>query len=286
MIRNYQRMIADKIRTEAYRKAIMETVKSGDIVLDLGTGLGILAFFACQAGAKKVYAIEEQPDIISVAYQICRANGFQDKVTFIEGYSTKVKLPEEVDVILTETLGAFAIDENLLPSIIDARTRFLKPGGVLIPSKVELSITAIESKDHYSIVEFWNSPLYGINFEAAREVTARIAHAVRLKETEYLSEPMLLKLFDLQTTNEIDIDEIVSFLIKRTGVLHGWGGWFDVQLSPNVSISTLPSMSDMHWQNIFFPATAPMNVISGNIIKLHIRAVKMNGYTAWWWQLV
>lgn len=284
MIRDHQKMIADKIRTESYRKAIMETVKLGDIVLDLGTGLGILAFFACKAGAKKVYAIEKSR-IISVANQICWANGFQDKVTFIKDHSRNVKLPEKVDVIVTEVLGTFALDENILPSILDARNRFLKSNGTLIPSKIELFLAAIESKAHYSIVEFWDSPLYGINFKPARAEMAKIPHAVSIKESECLSDAVSLKRFDLRTTDEVTLDETISFPIKKTGMLHGWGGWFEVQLSPDISISTSPAAPETHWKNIFFPSIVPLRVNAGEAINLHIRAVKMDDHTAWWWRL-
>jgi protein arginine N-methyltransferase 1 len=284
MIRDHQKMIADKIRIESYRKAIMETVKPGDIVLDLGTGLGILAFFACQAGAQKVYAIE-QSRIISVANQICWANGFQDKVTFIKDHSTKVKLPEKVDVIVTEILGTFALDENILPSIIDARDRFLKSNGILIPSEFELFLSAIESKAHYNVVEFWDLPLYGISFKPARAEIAKIPHAIRIKESECLSDAVSLKRFDLRTTNEISLDETIPFSIKKTGMLHGWGGWFEVQLAPNISISTSPAVPETHWKNIFFPSIVPMRVNAGDVINLHICAVKREDHTAWWWRL-
>ena len=284
MIRNHQKMIADKIRTEAYRKAIMETVKPGNIVLDLGTGLGILAFFACQAGARKIYAIE-QSQIISVANQICWANGFQDKITFIKGHSTKVRLPEKVDIIILEILGTFALDENILSSIIDAKNRFLKSYGIIIPSEIELFLAAIESKAHYNIVEFWDLPLYGISFKPARAEIAKIPHAIRIKESECLSDAVPLKRFDLRTTNEITLDEKISFSIKRTGILHGWGGWFEVQLTPNISISTSPAVSETHWKNIFFPSIVPMRVNAGDVINLQIRSVKRENHTAWWWRL-
>lgn len=285
MIRDHQQMIADAIRTEAYQKAIMENVNPGDIVLDLGTGLGVLAFFACYAGARKVYAIEEK-HIISVANQLCEANGLQDRVIFIKEHSTKVNIPERVDVIVTETLGTFALDENLLLSCIDARNRFLKSNGTLIPSGVELFLAAVESTAHYRAVEFWNATRYGINFKPAREEAARLPHAVRIREAECLSAPVSLQRFNLYTTDEINFDATVSFPITRTGILHGWGGWFEAQLSPNISISTSPAVPDTHWKNIFFPAIVPMRVVAGDVIALRIRAVNRETHTAWWWRVM
>ena len=53
-------MLKDRVRTEAYEKAIMN---AGDyikdkIVLDVGCGTGILSIFAARAGAKHVYAVD------------------------------------------------------------------------------------------------------------------------------------------------------------------------------------------------------------------------------------
>ncbi len=279
-------MIEDSVRTESYRKAIMETVRYGDVVLDLGTGLGVLAFFACKAGARKVYAIEKEPRLTLLAHQICQANGFQNKVLFIKNLSTKVNLPEKVDVIVTEILGTFALDEKILPFIIDARERFLKPGGAIIPTGCELFLAAVESEKHYKDVEFWDTAMYGIDFSPARQEAAKTPYATIIKEEECLSAPVSLRRFNFYKADESLVDETISFVINRHGILHGWGGWFEAQLSGDVKISTSPTSPDTHWQNIFFPTVAPMRVSPGDIVKLHIWAETREMAMVWKWQLI
>ena len=106
-------MLVDDVRTGAYRQAISQVVKSGDVVVDVGCGSGILTFLACRAGARHVYAIESEP-VIEMAKLVAGQNGFQDKVTFLNDVSFKVDIQERADVIVTETMGTFGFEEGIL----------------------------------------------------------------------------------------------------------------------------------------------------------------------------
>jgi predicted RNA methylase len=117
-------LLLDKARCDAYREAIHRTVKPGDTVADLGAGTGLLSFFALQAGARHVYAIE-MSRIADAAAELIEANGFQDRITLIRKNSKRVRLQERCDVLVTETLSAFCFDtENVIEFVADARERF------------------------------------------------------------------------------------------------------------------------------------------------------------------
>ena len=107
-------------------------VRPGDIVLDVGAGSGILSVFAARAGAARVYAVE-RTTIAVLAQELAAANGVAEIVQVIHGDVMDVELPERVDVIVSEWLGGFGIDEGMLAPVIAARDRWLKPGGVMIP---------------------------------------------------------------------------------------------------------------------------------------------------------
>ena len=88
----HRRMLADRVRCEAYRRAILATVKPGQVVLDLGAGTGILSLFAAEAGARKVYAVERTPTA-ALARQIVARNGLADRVSVLQTDMEDAELP-------------------------------------------------------------------------------------------------------------------------------------------------------------------------------------------------
>lgn len=134
----HEEMLKDSVRTESYRRAIMAPgICKGKVVLDVGCGTGILSMFAVKAGAKHVYAID-CATIIDQAREIARANGMADKITFIKGKVEEVDVPEKVDVLISEWMGYFLMYESMLQSVIFARDKWLKPGGLVLPDKCTL----------------------------------------------------------------------------------------------------------------------------------------------------
>src|SRR5258708_16073324 len=141
-----ERLLLDKIRCDAYHEAIQRTVKPGDVVVDLGAGTGLLSFFALQAGARQVYAIE-MTGIADTAAELIEANGFRDRITLIRKSSWKAHLPERCDVLVTETLSTFCFDtENAIEFVADARERFLKPGGRIVPESADTFLLPVSSE--------------------------------------------------------------------------------------------------------------------------------------------
>lgn len=161
----HEEMLKDKMRTEAYRKAIENNKADfeGKIVMDIGCGTGVLSIFAARAGAKHVYAIENA-EIAYFADQIIKDNGLSHKITVIKGKVEEVKLPvKKVDIIISEWMGYCLLYESMLDSVLWARDKYLKQGGKMLPNKGEIYVAAINDEKYKdSRIEFWKD-VYGIN---------------------------------------------------------------------------------------------------------------------------
>src|SRR5438270_2945439 len=143
MLEIHRGLLQDEIRTNAFREAIRRVVTPDSAVLDLGTGSGILSFFACDAGARRVFAIDTTHSA-DLASFLSKQLGYSDRIQVFHDSSTKVELPERADVLVTETLGPFGFDERILSSVIDARTRLLKPDATIVPRRVDLYLVPVD----------------------------------------------------------------------------------------------------------------------------------------------
>ncbi|MGZ4611706.1 MAG: 50S ribosomal protein L11 methyltransferase, partial [Kineosporiaceae bacterium] len=166
----HRTMICDQVRTGAFRRAIESVVRPGDIVLDIGAGSGILSMFAARAGAARVYAVE-RTTVAVLARDLAAANGFEEIVQVIHGDVMDVELPERVDVIVSEWLGGFGIDEGMLVPVIAARDRWLKPGGVMIPGSVTAWASLVHDRYLGETVEFLRDNPYGLTLDGLVEMT-------------------------------------------------------------------------------------------------------------------
>src|SRR5215207_7060529 len=147
-ISGYGSMIADRVRIDAYAKALRQAVSPGAVVIDIGTGTGFFAMLACQFGARRVYAVEPD-DSIQLAREAAAANGYADRIEFIQDYSTAVSLPERADVIISDMRDLLPLFHRHIPSIVDARTRLLKDCGALIPREDRVWVALAEHGELY-----------------------------------------------------------------------------------------------------------------------------------------
>lgn len=272
-IEGHALMFEDEGRVLSFQKAIENVIRQGDTIADIGTGTGILAFLCLRAGAKRVYAIEDG-SVIHLAKILAETNHLSEKISFLEDSSFKVNMPERVDGIITETIGSFGLEEGIIKILYDAKKRFLKEGGWIIPKKLRLFLAPSElSKSCRKNIFIWTKGAYGFDFTPAMKWALNSYYYIKdIKEGHLLGEPQVIHEADLQDPQRFGMRRFpLSFLITREGMLHGFVGWLEVILSPNVSISTAPYKGDAHyhWYKPFFPIS-PIHVEPGDKVEVEL----------------
>jgi precorrin-6B methylase 2 len=257
-VHGHDSMLKDTVRCEAFRNAIFETVTPDSVVLDVGAGTGLLSLFAAQAGARTVYAVE-RTDIAELAKDIVAKNGFADRITVLHQDVEDINLPQQVDVIVSEWLGGYALDENLLPIVVQARDRWLKPAGKMIPQATASLIVPAYDSLHQQNIDFWNSYPYAIDLSPIGTVRSCLSYNAMhdLKQDRLCFAPQKMWEIDCQTCTIEDANRPfkaqLTFTAQRTGPINALAAWFDASLSDTVRLCNGPGEPDTHWGRCVFP---------------------------------
>jgi type I protein arginine methyltransferase len=287
----HRTMIRDRIRTEAFRRAIESVVRPGDIVLDFGAGSGILSVFAAQAGAARVYAVE-QTTIAVLAQETVIANGFDEVIHVVQGDVLDIEPPERVDVIISEWLGGFGIDEGMLVPLTAARDRWLKPGGVMIPNSVTAWTALVRDRYLEEMVNFLRNNPYNLDLNDLVEKTLNEIHYSgsfrHLAVADRGSEPGRLWTTDgeLITLEQAAAPSEVETLLRVTerGTANALALWFSAELAPGISLSVGPGDPPTHWGMTTAPLSSPVELLPGMTVRARVRstpAVPVGTWTSW-----
>ncbi|MEM7173965.1 MAG: methyltransferase domain-containing protein [Bacteroidota bacterium] len=248
-------MLNDKQRNKVYDEAIGKVV-NGKIIMDLGTGSGLLAMMAARGGARKVYAIEQNARLCQVAKAIIHKNGFEDVIHIIQkpvDDLTQDDIPLSVDVIITEIFDAGLLGEGCLKSIQKAK-KFLTPKGLVLPKKAKI-MGVLRTSNELRAKHLLPQHILGFDINPFLELRIHGALEKLNKEVSYdnLSEPTIIKTFDFNSLFSKEFACKVDFKIKNNGKIDCLGVWFTLYLDEVLTLENHPG-SSLHWdQWLLFP---------------------------------
>jgi SAM-dependent methyltransferase len=286
-------MLKDGIRTVGFHQAISQIVKPGDVVLDMGAGTGILSIFASQAGARHVYAVERTPMAVT-AKDIIETNGLSERITVLRQDVRDVTLPESVDVLISEWMGSYGIDENFLQPLLVARDRWLKPDGRMVPSHVAIYLAPIWDARLDEELQFWHSHPYGIDLSpvADRTVNELIGQygtpPLCLSKQSLRAHPRRLWEIDAYNFPEKRAAEpfqaSVTFEIEEPSRINCLAAWFTAELAPTLVLTNALGSPATHWGVARLPLTRPTNVDRGSRVVVELTCTPAGrgyAYTEW-----
>lgn len=288
-------MLRDTVRVLAYQSAIARH-SHGRSVVEIGCGTGILSIFAVRAGARRVVAIEES-EIAAVAERMFRVNGCDGIVELRRANSRDVELDEPADLLIHEILGVDPFNENLIPFVLDARARLLRPGGRLLPSRVQVLCLGVEvepkpqrDKDYILAEAAEAQRLYGVDLGPVLDLLAEadprqlIPPPVEdgdpaLFKPKVLSDECLLVDLDLHAD---DLDRAgepaeVRLRIRSSGTLGAVALYFRADLDDDIQLTNAPFAPLTSWGRPMRALSRRVQVAHGDEVSLRIQLLSRRG---------
>jgi protein arginine N-methyltransferase 1 len=279
----YGSMIADRVRVDAYTEALRKTIRKGSIVAEIGTGPGVFAVLACQLGAERVFAIEPA-EIIQVAREVAAANGCAGRIEFLEGLSNRVTLPVRADVILSDLRGILPLFERHIPTIVDARRRFLAPSGTMIPRRDTLWAAIVEAPKPYSdVVGPWDQNPFGQDLRPARQLAVNDVRKARVSAAQLLTGHKLWATLDYASVENPNVRGDLEWTLDRAGTGHGIMVWFDADLVEGVGFSNAPGAPETIYGSLFFPWSQSVPLERNQTVCMGLEAKLVEEDYVWRW---
>jgi type I protein arginine methyltransferase len=271
----------DEVKIDRYRRALAATVEPGSTVLDLGTGTGLLALLACEAGAGHVYSVESGP-IAAVAQEVFARNGVSDRVSLLRGMSTDVRLTRNVDVIVGDQIGGLAYTAGVFTFYEDAARRFLDPGGVCVPAGFELLLAGAENRTSRHALRTYADLQHGFDLSALHDLATHQPRVVTIEDaSEMLTVPT--PVLSRPSTDASRFQISTEMTVTREGTLDGIAGMFVATMAPGVTMSNVPGHPDKlgrRWQDLF-PVGGAVEVSEGDTVVVEMQ-VNPRSYLATW----
>ncbi len=269
-------MLADRARNDAFQQAIEAAVRPDDIVLDIGTGTGLLAMMAARAGARRIVACEMLPDLAELARLVVAANGYGSRIDIVAKRSMDmvvgVDLPERATVLVSETFDALLIGEGAIDGFGHAREHLLAPGARLIPQggtiRAQLA-TVPRLKTMHPLHD-----ISGFDLSAfARHGLEKQFYPVQLETEDWtpLSDPFDVLRLDFRQPIASRQSWSIAASATREGVVQALVLWVDLQLDATTRLSSGPGGTARHWNPVVFLFDETRAVQPGEAVALTAR---------------
>ena len=264
-------MLHDRARAAAYARSLEAAVRPGMLVLDIGTGSGLLALLAARAGADLVVACEQDPALAVVAVDNVRRNGHGDRVQVVAKHSRDLvvgeDLPRPADLLVSEIVDGLVLGEDILDTVEHARAHLLAPGAPALPGRatvhVALGHADTPKRTPIDVVE-------GIDVSTINAVAGPMVSLNGRPTVDVLTTSEAL--FELDLSGR----PVVTPRTATTSVRALAGGtatvilqWMSLDLGPGIDLSSGPGSESFAWTMQSFALPRPLALDPGQAVDVH-----------------
>lgn len=273
-IEYHRTLIADRVRNQAFHDALSRAIKRRETtVADIGAGTGLIGLMAAKLGARDVM-LYEAAEVAGVADAVLKANTARG-CHLMPCHSTEMEDPPRVDLVVSETLGNYALEENIVATLADAERRHLKDGGLIIPSRIRQFVVPVISGRIHRELSVWDDVGFEIDLGIARTMSLNNVYVRTLAPSELLDDGRAAKVWDevvLGTDTRGARKGEASWKLEAAQTVYGFAYWWEAELIPGVTLSTAPSAPATHWEQLYFPLLTPISLEAGETVLVTLRS--------------
>jgi type II protein arginine methyltransferase len=264
-------MMNDVERATAFETAIRATVTQHDLVLDIGTGSGLLSLMAARCGAQNVVTCEYNPYVAAVARRIIELNGYAPQIRVCDKLSSDlcvgVDLPRRADLLTLEVVDCGLLGEGILPTIVHAREHLITDNAMIIPRAATIHAHLLESqelRDRNCVADVTGFDLREFNSLSSLEYLparlSQVRHAI-------LTESVEVARFDFLRGDLTPGRRKVCSRSTKSGWCDAVVFWFSLDLAEGITISNDPSNVASHWEQAVQSVRVPFQVTMGDVLE-------------------
>lgn len=273
-IEYHRTLIADTMRNDAFFRALKAVIEPGKtVVADIGAGTGLLGLMASKLGAKEVFLFETA-EVAGVAAEILKANKAKS-CHLIPCHSTEFDDKLSVDVIVSETLGNYALEENIVATMADARARFLKRHGRIIPESIQQYVAPVISSRIDEELRAWGRVGHGLDMSFAQRMSMNNVYVRKLEPAELLDSGAAASVWDtvdLARDTRSKRKGAAEWRFAKPARVHGFAVWWSAMLCGDIVLSTSPAAPPTHWEQLYFPLSNPIDVKAREHVGVDLRS--------------
>jgi protein arginine N-methyltransferase 1 len=204
---------------------------------------------------------------------------------FYHRHSLNVKKPVQGDIVVSETLGNFAFEEHIIETMNDARRRFLKEGGTIIPFKVRQFVCPVISDRLHREIDTWGEVGFDLELSAAREMGFNNIYVRTIGKEDLLTGEGAVQMFDevdFRRENASRRQWNVQWKMPQEASVYGFAVWWEAELVPDVILSTSPLSKPTHWEQIFVPLRESLTAKEGDVVSFSMTCDTGEGLSIAW----
>ncbi len=289
---SYREFLEDGYRLSLYRRAIRQVVQPGDIVADLGAGLGVLAALAVKSGARKVIAIDDSR-LSSTGRAVVRSSGLDHRIIYASPRGRIGLARSKMDVLILETLGDCAL-EIVFPLPMYGLRRYVLGKPVTIPARIDVFAAPVRDPYfHGVIMAAFGVRSHGMSLKGAKVGATNRVYKKWIYSSDFLAPGRRIGQIDparavsrwlcgsrLRFLDGSRLTMSAEFPVTSGGMLTGFGLWTDVWFTRDLVAQTL---SSRHWKNVFLPLEAPIAVERSDTISVSFSILESRRRVRWQW---